>query len=228
MKAIALFLCLLALLPDYREEKLCDPSIVKFSDIDTIYTFEEAIFTDIAMSDFFDDEFKPRMRSREKYTSWDDHIYVTISGNSSNNEYVIGCEYFKRVDYIEGFAPDWPDLKTYLVWEDDIPVIVYCAENCRLVRPTGRKIRMRKRHDVSIVALLMVNDNYIYYDLRYTLGRLELFRILDFDIPGEIILSKTYGTGLYSRPRGLERYRTPPIDSSLPGLGEISELYSPF
>lgn len=228
MKAIALFLCLLALLPDYCEEKLCDPSIVKFPDIDTIYTFEEAIFTDIAMSDFFDDEFRPMMRSREKYTTWNDHIYVTISGNSSNNENAIQYVYYKGVNYIEGFAPNWPDLKTYLVWEGDIPVIVYCAENCRLVRPTGREVRMRKRHDVSIVALLMVNDDCIYYNLRYKPGRLELFEIVDFYLPDEIVLSKTYGTGLYSRPRGLERYRTPPVDSSLPGLGEISELYSPF
>ena len=228
MKAIALFLCLLALLPDYREEKLCDPSIVKFSYLDTIYTFEEAIFTDIAMSDFFDDEFRPMMRSWEKYTTWNDHIYVTILSNPSNNENAIQYGYQKYETSIEDYTQRRPDLKTYLVWEDDIPVIVYCAENCRLVRPTGRKVRMRKRHDVSIVALLMVNDACIYYNMRYKPGRLELFEIVDFRLSDDIVLSKTYGTGLYSRPRGLERYRTPPIDSSLPGLGEISELYSPF
>ncbi len=107
---------------------------------------------------------------------------MTIRGNRELG-YLLEADFAGMLEDLSGRLSGFDGAKTFLVREGEIPVLVQCAPDCDLLEPTGRRVRIRKRHDTSLIAKLVINDDEFTFYLHYLGGELKIVGSYDFEPP---------------------------------------------
>lgn len=191
---------------------------------DSLFIFSEGRFTDAPIDDYLKDVIRPIIKERGNYSDFRDWVVMKIFGNRGG-EYTLEITCYQNLANPDCLKPNWEEYNTYIVRQSDFPVIVYCAKDCEIIKPIGKEIKIRKWY---VASSLVFNDETETIRLKYKDRTLKFLEMYSFYYHPDSIPLEKYYPKTHKQTQRLDRYFTPPIDSSILGLSEFSILYNPI